>query len=142
MKASARNRFVGQVAGVAEGSVSDEIELLTPSGLRVVATVTRASREALGLQRGAAAFALVKASSVMLVTDAEGARFSARNQFQGAVSRVVRGAVNSEITLALLGDETLVAIVTNESVDELDLSLGQPVVALFKASSVIVGVPG
>ena len=141
MKASARNRFVGQVAAVLEGNVSDEVELLTPSGLRIVASITRASLGDLGLQRGATAFALVRASSILLVTDAQGERFSARNQFQGAVSRVVRGAVNSEVSLALMGDEALVASVTNESVDELDLSLGQPVLALFSASCVVVGVP-
>jgi len=140
MKASARNRFVGQIAGIQEGSVSDEIELLTASGLRIVATITRSSREALELRRGVAAFALVKASSVMLVADAHGARFCAHNQFQGTVSRVVRGTVNSEVSLALLGDEALVAVITNESVDELDLTHGQPVVALFKADSVILGV--
>jgi len=141
MKASARNRFNGLVAGVKEGSVNDEIELLTDSGLRVVATVTRSSSEGLDLRRGVAAFALVKASSVVLVSDAVGVRFSARNQFQGMVSRVVRGAVNCEVTIALLGNDAVVALVTNESADAMDLTVGASVVALFKASSVILGVP-
>ena len=77
----------------------------------------------------------------MLVSDAVGVRFSARNQFQGMVSRVVRGAVNCEVTIALLGNDAVVALVTNESADAMDLTVGASVVALFKASSVILGVP-
>ncbi len=140
MKASARNRFAGLVASIREGSVNDEVELLTPSGLRVVATVTGTSRELLGLKIGSSAFALVKASSVVLVTQAEGVLFSARNQFQGAVGKVSRGAINSEIVLNLLGGEQLVAVVTNDSADELGLTVGEPTLALFKVSSVILGV--
>ncbi|KAF1048237.1 TOBE domain-containing protein [Xylophilus sp.] len=141
MKASARNQFFGQIAAVHDGSIHDEVELQIASGLRVVATVTRASRTALGLQPGARALALVKASSVVIVTDAAGVRFSARNQFAGTVGQVTRGAVNSEVALALPGGERLVAIVTNESADGLGLAAGQPATALFKAGSVIIGVP-
>lgn len=141
MKTSARNQFSGQVTAVQDGSVNDEIELQTASGLRVVATVTRASRNALALQAGTAVLALVKASSVVLVTDAEGVRFSARNQFRGTIARVTRGAVNSEVVLALPGGEELVAIVTHESATRLGLAAGLPATALFKAGSVILGVP-
>ena len=140
MKASARNRFTGLVASVREGSVNDEVELLTASGLRVVATVTATSRELLGLRVGSGAFALVKASSIVLITQAEGVLFSARNQFQGVVAKATRGAVNSEIVVKLLGGEQLVAVVTNDSADELGLTVGEPTLALFKVSSVILGV--
>ena len=140
MKASARNRFSGMVASIREGTVNDEVELLTSSGLRVVATVTGTSRESLGLQIGSSAFALIKASSIILVTEAEGVRFSARNQFQGIVSKVTRGAINSEIVVKLLGGDQLVAVVTNDSAEELGLTVGEPTLALFKVSSVILGV--
>ncbi|OWQ86967.1 transporter [Roseateles aquatilis] len=140
MKASARNQFSGQITAIQDGTVNDEVELQTASGLRVVATVTRASRDTLGLRVGANVVALVKASSVVLVTDAGGVRFSARNQFQGTVSQVTLGAVNSEVALTLADGELLVAIVTNESADGLGLSAGQTATALFKAGSVILGV--
>jgi len=50
------------------------------------------------------------------------------------------GAVNSEILIDLEGGTTLVAIVTNESAQDLGLGEGAPAVAIFKASSVILGV--
>jgi len=140
MKASARNQLNGAVTNIRDGSVNDEIELQTALGLRVVATVTRASRDAMGLKVGTAATALIKASAVTLVTDAEGMKFSARNQFEGVVARVNKGAVNSEVLLTLAGGEQLVAIVTNESTDGLGLAAGQKALAMFKAGSAILAV--
>ncbi|WP_431263960.1 TOBE domain-containing protein [Roseateles chitinivorans] len=140
MKASARNFFEGTVAAVRDGSINDEIEIETAAGLRIVATVTRESRNELGLKLGRHAFALVKAPSVVLLTDVGNARFSARNQFQGRVRSVATGAVNSEVVLELSGGQALVAVVTNDSATGLALTAGTEATAIFKASSVIVGV--
>ncbi|WP_207880566.1 molybdopterin-binding protein, partial [Pseudomonas sp. 32_A] len=63
-------------------------------------------------------------------------------QLQGVVETVTRGAVNSEVLLALDGGMTLAAIVTNDSVDALGLAQGVSAVAAFKASSVILAVNG
>ena len=61
------------------------------------------------------AFALIKASSIILVPESEGARFSARNQLAGTVTRVQTGAVNTEVVLDLPGGGTIAAIITNQS---------------------------
>ena len=90
---------------------------------------------------GAEAFALIKASSIILVTDSAGARFSARNQLAGLVTRVQTGAVNTEVVLDLPRGGTIAAIITNQSSSELGIELGSNVTAIFKASSVILGVP-
>jgi molybdate transport system regulatory protein len=140
MKTSARNQFAGIVRVVKDGAINDEIELEVSGGLRVVATVTRESRSELGLDIGAKAFALVKASSVVLMTDMGKVRLSARNQFAGRVSRIVPGAVNTEVVLDLPGGGSVAAIITNESAQSLDLAPGRQATAIFKASSVIVGV--
>ena len=66
---SARNRFLGAVAEHREGAVNDEVVLEVEGGARLVATVTRASGEALGLEVGAPAQALVKASHVIVAVD-------------------------------------------------------------------------
>lgn len=63
---------------------------------------------------------------------------TARNQYQGRVRRLVRGAVNSEVEVELTGGDQVVAIVTNEGVDCLRLAEGAEVYALFRESSVIV----
>lgn len=142
MKTSARNQFFGTVTGVKPGAVNDEIELDIAGGHKLVAIVTRESTETLGLQPGRQAFALIKSSSVILVTQADGARFSARNRLQGTISRLTPGAVNTEVVLDLPGGGTVAAVITNESAESLALAEGAAAMAMFKASSVIVGVTG
>jgi molybdate transport system regulatory protein len=142
MKTSARNQFSGTVRAVHGGAVNDEVELEVIGGLSIVATVTSESRKALGLKRGARAFALVKASSVILMTEADGARLSARNQLRGTVSRITAGAVNTQVVLELPGGGTVAATITNTSAKALGMGKGSSATAVFKASSVIVGVPG
>lgn len=141
MKTSARNQFFGKVSLVKQGAVNDEIELEIAGGQKLVAIVTRESAESMGLQIGAEAFALIKSSSVIVMTDAEGARFSARNRLAGTVSRIVPGAVNTEVVIDLPGGGSVAAIITNESAGTLELKEGSAATAMFKASSVILGVP-
>lgn len=141
MKTSARNQFFGTVTRVRPGAVNDEIELDIAGGHRIVAIVTRESTENLGLQPGRQAFALIKSSSVILVTNEDGARFSARNQLAGTVARLTPGAVNTEVVIDLPGGGSVAAIITNDSAQALELAPDAPVTALFKASSVIIGAP-
>lgn len=141
LKTSARNQFLGRVSAVKRGAVNDEIALELAGGQVIVAIVTRESTENLGLAVGAEAFALVKASSIIVMTDSEGARLSARNQLTGSVLRVQPGAVNAEVVLALPGGASIAAIITNDSCASLGLVVGTAASAVFKASSVILGVP-
>ena len=67
-------------------------------------------------------------------------KISARNILSGKVLKVVRGAVNSEVTLELPGGTQLVSIITNTSVDTLGLAEGKQAYAIIKASSVMIGV--
>ncbi|WP_194790380.1 TOBE domain-containing protein [Pseudomonas sp. UFMG81] len=60
-------------------------------------------------------------------------KVSARNVFKGKVRDVQPGAVNSEVTLELAGGETLVAVVTVQSVSSLGLKPGAEALALIKA---------
>jgi len=140
MKTSARNHFAGTVTRVVHGAVNDEVEIEVRPGLHIVATVTHESAEGLGLAVGAQAYALVKASSIVVVTDAEGAKFSARNRLTGTIARLVPGAVNTEVVIDLEG-AAVAAIITNESCQSLALAVGGTATAIFKASSVIVGAP-
>ncbi len=62
---------------------------------------------------------------------------SARNQWLGTVSAIRPGAVNDEIELLLPGGGRLTAIITHESTVALDLRLQAPVIAMVKASAVL-----
>jgi len=139
LRTSARNQLAGKVTKITRGAVNDEIELGLPGGQTIVAVVTHESTETLGLTEGSDAFALIKASWVMLMEDAP-AKLSARNQLRGTVASVTRGAVNAEVTLSLDDATTVTAIITNQSADTLGIAPGQKAVAVVKASSVIIGV--
>lgn len=142
MKTSARNQFSGTVSAIKRGSVNDEVTLDIVGGQRLVAIITRDSTDSLGLTIGCDAFALVKASSVIIATDAGGALLSARNQLQGVITRLVVGEVNADVSITLPGGGVLGATLSLEGSTTLELKVGLEVTALFKASSVIVGVPG
>lgn len=63
---------------------------------------------------------------------------SARNQFVGAVSEVLIGAVNAEVHVSLKGGETIVASITKDSAETLAIKSGMEVIALVKAPQIII----
>jgi molybdopterin-binding protein len=67
-------------------------------------------------------------------------KISARNQLKGVVKQVVPGAVNSEVIIETAHGETIVSIITKESVENLGLKPGKEVYAVVKASNVMVAV--
>ncbi len=67
-------------------------------------------------------------------------KISARNILKGKVKKVVHGAVNSEIVIALPGGAEIVSIITRESAEALELREGKDVYAVIKASNVMVAV--
>lgn len=140
MRTSARNQLAGTVRRVVEGAVNDTVEIELPGGAALAATVTRESTASLGLAPGRAVVAMIKASWVILGLPGEGLRVSASNRLPGTVTRVQPGAVNCEVSLSLSGGASLIAIVTKEGAGALALDEGKAVVALFDASSVILGV--
>ena len=143
MLTSARNHFSGIVTRVRRGAVNDEVELLLSGGEHLTAIVTHESVRNLGLKAGAETVALIKASWV-IVGPASGARLrlSARNQLTGTIRRLLPGAVNTEVVIALKGGNSVAAIITNGAAKELRLAEGKRARAIFKASSVILGVTG
>ena len=140
MKISARNVLAGTVQKVTKGAVNAEINLQLEGGEKVAAIITNASAKALKLKKGDAAFAVMKASEVMIGTDMDGAKLSARNVFPGVVSKVTDGAVNSEVILKLPGGSEVVASITKASVKSLGLKKGSKANAIIKASNVMVAV--
>lgn len=142
MKTSARNQFAGKVTAIVPGPVNAEVELTLDSGDRIVSTITMGSVRELGLRQGSEATALIKAPWVILLVDEAGLKTSARNHLNGNVSRLVKGAVNTEVTLQTSRGLTVNAIITNESAESLGLDIGTPVAAIIKASNVLLATGG
>lgn len=66
-------------------------------------------------------------------------KVSARNVWAGTVARIEKGAVNSVVTVAMKGGDTVVAVITDNSVIRLGLETGSEVLAMVKATSVMLG---
>lgn len=141
MAISARNVFKGKVTDLREGPINAEVEITTAGGDKIVAMLTEASVKSLGLALGKDAVAVVKSPWVTLLAGSPEYRFSARNQLAGSVSGLLKGGVNCQVTVALPGGSSVSAMITNAAATELGLAEGVQVVALFKASHVLVGVP-
>ena len=141
MRTSARNQWTGKIVQIRRGAVNDEVDMKLAGGDRIASVITHESVENLGLEVGQEVIALVKASSVMVGTaDGGRMRLSARNQLAGQITRVTPGAVNTEVVIGLKGGNTVAAIITNVAAKELKLAINAEALAIFKASSVILGV--
>jgi molybdate transport system regulatory protein len=139
MKISARNTLSGVVSKVTRGAVNSEVDLTLKGGEKIASVITNESVDTLGLQEGTAAYAVIKASSVMIASDSS-SKLSARNVLGGTIASIHDGAVDSEITLKLAGGSELVAIITKESVKFLGLKAGDAATGIVKASEVLIGV--
>ena len=64
-------------------------------------------------------------------------KISGRNKLQATVKEIVKGGVMAKIVMDFKGDE-LVAVITNDSVEDLDLKVGDKVTALVKATEMMV----
>jgi molybdopterin-binding protein len=69
MKISARNSFPGTVTNVKKGPVSAEVTINVAPGVDIVSVISATSVDQLNLKVGAKAFAVIKASSVMVGVD-------------------------------------------------------------------------
>lgn len=69
MKISARNTIEGTVKKVILGPVSAEVVLSIAPGIEIVAVISAHSAKALKLTKGKKAFAVIKASSVMIAIE-------------------------------------------------------------------------
>ncbi len=136
MRTSARNQFVGKVTKLTRGPVNTGVHLKLDKKNELMAVVTTESAATLGLKVGLEVYALIKAPSIILTTESTG-KFSTENRLCGRVARIHLGEVNAEIRLTLDLEKTVIATVTHDTVQKLQLAEGVPACALFSASSVI-----
>lgn len=65
-------------------------------------------------------------------------QISARNQISGVVELISKGTVNAEVYVKLKSGYTIVSVITNTAVNNLDLKIGDDVVGIFKSSTVLI----
>ncbi|MBR5228558.1 MAG: TOBE domain-containing protein [Firmicutes bacterium] len=135
MKLSARNQFAGKVSKVTEGAVNGIVSIEV-NGTPVSATISMEAISELGLAEGVEAVAVMKATEVMIAT--ADSKISARNKFAGKIAEINKGAVNAVVKVdSVIG--TVSATISLNAVEELGLVEGGDVIAVVKATSVMVG---
>ena len=68
MKLSARNQLKGTVVDVVKGATTAHVKL-DINGTIVTSSITNSAVDELGLEKGKTAYAVIKASSVMVAVD-------------------------------------------------------------------------
>lgn len=69
MKLSAKNQLKGTVKSITTGAVNSEIVIELPGGSAITSIITKSSVESLGLKVGGTAYAIIKASNVIVGVD-------------------------------------------------------------------------
>jgi molybdate transport system regulatory protein len=140
VKISAGNVYNGEVLTVNHGAVNDEVEIMLNGGnARLTSIITNKSVRQLGLETGKKVVAVFNPTCVVLLKDACGVKFSARNQLGGTVTSVKEGVVNAQVFVRLDCGESLSAMVAIDMLKGLELEAGARVTAIIKASHIILG---
>ena len=82
---------------------------------------------------------IFKAPAVILAKDLD-IKISTKNQLKGEVIEAKIGAVNAEVTLKLSDEQTLTAIITKDSAMDMQIGVGDTLLAIVKSSQIIIGV--
>lgn len=67
-------------------------------------------------------------------------QLSARNSLKGIVIEVVTGIVTAKVKVDIGGGNVVVSVITVDSINELNIKVGDEVYAIFKSTEVMIGV--
>ena len=138
MQISARNQLMGKVGEIKKAKVNAEVSMVLKSGVILVSTITNSAVEELGLEIGDEVVGIIKASSVLLSNNLDIAT-SARNKLLGVVTDIKVGEVNAQVSVDVGQNDIVVATITAESVNSLNIEEGSRVCAIIKSSSILIG---
>lgn len=138
MRISARNQLKGKIVDVTEGAVNGIVAISIGDAV-IKADITNEAIHDLELSVGRDAIAIIKASSVMFAPE-KIVSISARNQLAGTIVDIQEGAVNGHITIKLPSGDTIKGSITNEAIQQLGCRVGEGIIAIVKATEVMVGI--
>jgi molybdopterin-binding protein len=65
-------------------------------------------------------------------------KLSARNQIRGKITALRKGQTTGHVTIEITPGISIVASITNEAIEDLNLAVGDDAMAVIKASDVMV----
>jgi molybdopterin-binding protein len=65
-------------------------------------------------------------------------KISARNTLKGKVTKIKKGAVAAQVHVDIGGGNTITSVITTDAVDDLGIDIGSDVVAVIKATEVMI----
>lgn len=140
VKTSARNQLFGRINEIRAGAVNAELSVELKGGQLSIVTLSLALLNDPGLKPGADTVLLINSTDIILAIDSESHRFSAHNHLSCRIIRMQRDDVNAEVIVLLPVGETLTAMVTQQSIQNMGLKTGMSAWAIFKTSAPIPGV--
>ncbi len=128
------SKVCGTITRVVKGHIHANVQILWKS-IPLSVVITKASCEDMHLSEGDSITVLIKGTDVMLAKSFSG-MISARNRVSGIVKRIIRGDVVSKVFVESQ-EETLHAIITNTSLEEMDINEGNEITAIVKSTELI-----
>lgn len=138
IKTSAENSFVGNIIDIEKGAVSAIIKVKISDNFIITSSISNSSVDRMDLKINSQVCCLINSNQITVMEKSNDIKISARNIFKGVVKTVKKGAVNSEVEIELNKGNILNVLVTNESVENMQIAYGLEIIAFCKASSVVV----
>ncbi|RIZ67475.1 MAG: LysR family transcriptional regulator [Methylococcales bacterium] len=140
IKTSATNQLFGTIIEIEHGAVNAEVVVNLKGGEQVAAAISLSELKQLELTVGADIVLLINGPEIIITTDPESYRFSARNCLRGKVVRLQVDGVDAEVVIHFPSGDSLVAIISQASAEAMGLELGISAHALFKSNAVMIGI--
>jgi molybdate transport system regulatory protein len=139
-KTSARNSFYGKVSDIRRGDIQSHVIMTTLNGDTIGTMITNDSLSRMGLIPGKLVKAEIKAPWIILQKSSAKPPCTADNILKGTITRINTGALNTEYTAKIDDGTEMCSIVSTESSNHLDLSIGDSVWILFTCYTVVLRV--
>lgn len=138
MQISARNQIQGTVEKITLTDVSALVLIKLKSNNILASSITKTAAEELFIKQGDEITAFFKSSNVIIANN-ENLTISARNNFKGTISSIKKDKVNSEVIVNIGNGDSVVSVITSDSVENLNLKENSQVCAIIKSSDIMIG---
>lgn len=136
MKFSARNLLEVEITSIDLCVANCQVNAKF-NDIALCAIITQNSCESLGLKSGDKVNFLFKAQNIIVAKGQINAKLSLQNVIKAKIDSIKNGAVMAEIMLSFASMQ-FCAIITNKSVENLELKVGDEVELLINANDIIV----